>query len=309
MARRRLLLAWLSVAGASVMPVACGSAASRHARAVEQAEPRAAAAPACVSIDLPDEFLEGQEVLLVGDFHGTAEIPAFFAELACAALGGTRDLIVALELPAEEQGRVDSYLDSAGSEADRRALLEGAFWNQEYQDGRRSRAMAAMIERLRTVRKAGLALEPPRRVAVLLMDVSTVSSPGARDRSMADAILRALRASASTVEPVLLMAYAGNLHTRTAKGSPWDPGFESMGYHLAQTLPAGALRAVDVAHAGGTAWFCTTADPAECGEKPLKGRAEGSEWAIRLFDRPNDEGYSGTFFVGRVTASPPARER
>ena len=107
----------------------------------------------------------------------------------------------------------------------------------------------------------------------------------------------------------LVVALAGNLHTRTVKGAPWDPSYEPMGYHLVRALPPGSLRSLDVAHTGGAAWFCTGAEPATCGEKTLHGNAEGTLWAIRLLDAPDDKGYSGTYSVGRLTASPPAWKR
>ena len=260
-------------------------------------------APACEPIDLPDRLFEGARVVLLGDFHGTVEIPRFFSDVVCTALRRVPGLIVALEIPAEEQDRIDRYLASAGSEADRRALLEGAFWIDAYQDGRRSAAMATLLERLRVLRQEGRGLEPPRRLDVLLLDARDVASPLERDRAMAQAILRAVRESG---ESSLLLALAGNLHTRTVWGSPWDPNFVPMGHHLVKGLPEGSLRSFDVAHLGGTAWFCTGADPASCGEKPLKGNAEPTPVAVQIHPHVDEKGFSGTYFVGRLTASPPA---
>jgi hypothetical protein len=248
-------------------------------------------------------------VLLLGDFHGTEEIPAFAARVTCEVMRLGRNVIVALEIPREEKGLVDRYLGSAATDADRTALLQGEFWTDVYQDGRRSRAMAALIERLGALRRTGSRLKDPLHLEVLLLDARDAGSPGERDRRMADAVLAALGPSASSQEPALVVALAGNLHTRTVKGSPWDATYEPMGYHLARSLPAGAVRSLDVAHAAGAAWFCTGAEPATCGEKVLKGNAEGSPGAIRLFDKPDDRGYGGTYFVGRLTASRPAREQ
>src|SRR5439155_1009498 len=71
---------------------------------------------------------------------------AYF-DLACqaAALGPLR---VGLELPADEQARIDEFLASAAAAADGRALFEGPFWTRDFQDGRSSTAMAALLASL-----------------------------------------------------------------------------------------------------------------------------------------------------------------
>jgi hypothetical protein len=307
---RSVPLAWLPVAAASLLPACGGSPPHEEATTVAPADgAQLARSLACEPIELPERLFEGTKVLLLGDFHGTEEIPAFLSRLSCEVMRRGMNVIAALEIPREEKDRVDRYLDSTGTQADRRALLEGEFWTDVYQDGRRSRAMAALIERLRALRQAGLTLPNPRRLDVLLIDARDAVSPGERDRRMADAVLAVVGPSAAARQSSLLVTLAGNYHTRTVKGAPWDATYEPMGYHLARSLPASAVRSLDVAHAAGAAWFCTGAEPATCGEKVLKGNAEGSPGAIRLFDKPDDRGYGGTYFVGRLTASRPAREQ
>ena len=304
---RGLPLAWVSLASAWLLFAAGGPAPRQTPVAERGDEARAGRALPCEPIALEATLLDGAQVVLLGDFHGTAEIPAFFSDVACTALRRVPALIVALEIPADEQERVDRYLGSSGSGADRAALLEGGFWRDAYQDGRRSAAMAALIERLRTLRQEGPALPGPHRLEVLLLDSPAVSSAGERDRRMAAAILGALRPGAPGAAAPLVLALAGNLHTRTVQGSPWDASHVPMGCHLARSLPEGSVRSLDVAHLGGTAWFCTGADPASCGEKPLKGVGEVPHATIRLFPRPDERGFNGVYFVGRLSASPPAR--
>jgi hypothetical protein len=65
-------------------------------------------------------------ILVVGEMHGTAEAPVVIAELAARILD-TSGLTVGLEIPAQEQARLDAYLVSDGSVAAQGALLEGAF--------------------------------------------------------------------------------------------------------------------------------------------------------------------------------------
>ncbi|MGV6492816.1 hypothetical protein ACTUVK_003020 [Stenotrophomonas rhizophila] len=98
------------------------------------------------------EAMPIRPLVLVGELHGTVETPALVGELACAAAADATPVTVALEMDPTEQARIDAYLASAGTAADRSALLAGRFWTRTMQDGRSSVAMAALIERLRSLR-------------------------------------------------------------------------------------------------------------------------------------------------------------
>ena len=134
---------------------------------------------ACPSIAGLDRVLRGGTVLLLGEMHGTAESPQFASQVACAALAAGVTVTVALEIPVEEEGRVSAFLVSGGAESDRIMLLNSPFWNAEYQDGRRSRAMLDLLDGLRTSRTAA----PHARVA--LIDHQSFEDAQSRDRAMA----------------------------------------------------------------------------------------------------------------------------
>ncbi|MBA3821273.1 MAG: hypothetical protein H0X17_20485, partial [Deltaproteobacteria bacterium] len=186
--------------------------------------------------------------------HGTEESPRFVGDAACQAarLGRVQ---VGLEITGDEQPRFDRYLRSAGSAADREALVAGSFWSQA--DGRSSAAMVALIDRVRTLRVAGAAIE------LVAYDVLSTG----RDAAMADAVVKARDASA------IFIALSGNVHSRRNKGVPWDAALVPTVAHLvARGLPVTTF--LD-APAGGTiaARIATDDHEPTCGVHPNLERA------------------------------------
>src|SRR5262245_61858050 len=78
-----------------------------------------------------DDVVRPGRFTLLGEQHGTREIPAFVGDAVCqAAAGGPVRL--ALEISRSEQPRIDAYLNSSGGPSARAALLEGPFWHREF---------------------------------------------------------------------------------------------------------------------------------------------------------------------------------
>jgi len=121
-----------------------------------------------------DDAIPGSEALtaplvLVGEIHGSAEIPAAFGNLVCHALRRRprETVLVGLEIFSSAQSAIDAFLASDGGGPARAALLEHDFWRREYQDGRSSGAMLALLDALRGYGAGGgtlavRALDPPR---------------------------------------------------------------------------------------------------------------------------------------------------
>ena len=133
----------------------------------------------CRSIDGIRPLLAPGTTLLLGEIHGTAESPAFALEVACHAARSGLPVVVGIELRASEQERVDAFMDSEGTDGDRRALLAGSPWQAGYQDGRASHAMLELIDGLRQLRHDGL------DVRTALFDASGSRGGQQRDRDMA----------------------------------------------------------------------------------------------------------------------------
>ena len=64
--------------------------------------------------------------------------------------------------------------------------------------------------------------------------------------------------------------------------------------------------ALDVAHAGGTAWVCVAGDEG-CGSQRLRARGPAGK-GVTFNDTPQGTGHHGWYHVGSIAASIPAKE-
>lgn len=262
--------------------------------------PVALAAARCQSIAGFDQVLHARGVL-VGDLHGTAEAPAFVRAVVCNLLRARRPVLLALEYPSREQPFIDQFLHAHGNEA-KRALLASPFWSRPRQDGRSSRAMLDLLDWVRRQIDGGA----PVRVIAFdasspLTQAGTAQTFDARDAAMADVLRRQLATLAAGELPVI---FTGNVHARRTQGLPFinaPPGAEQaqpLGYRLKDQ----GLLHLNIAYRGGTAWTCYAPDV--CGAISL-GAPGPAVHAFAL--RPSaDPAYDAQYFVGRLTASPPA---
>lgn len=257
-----------------------------------------AASPGCHQVPGLGEVLADHDVVLIGEMHGTVESPGFASAAVCLGVQTGRRVTVALEVPDQEDSRFQRYLLSPGSSADRAALLAGAFWQSTYQDGRRSGAMLGMLETLRSLRSGGAALR-----VILIDSIQEPPATGpARDRAMA----KRLEAAMAAAPKDLFVVLTGNVHTRIGRGTPWDKDYEPMGFVLSQLAPGHRLAALDVQYTGGTAWFCLGDQAASCAVHEVRGGAPPATPPVTQLPHLSPEGYNGFYFVGRLTASPPA---
>lgn len=251
-----------------------------------------AMAEPCRPIDGLAPLLRPGRILLLGELHGTEESPAFALDVACHAVQAGLPVVVGLELLDVEQAPVDAFLDSNGTPDDRKALLSGRIWQRDYQDGRNSRAMADLIDGARRLRRDG------GDVRVSLFDASGAAGGQQRDRAMGANLVALARAAPEK----MLIVLAGNMHTRTTRGNARNADYEPMGYVLSKGTSPERVIALDVAHAGGSAWICAPG----CGATSLGGKHGESPWTIEVDDDTRPPGHQGWYRVGRITASPPA---
>lgn len=144
-----------------------------------------------------------RRLVLLGELHGTREVPQLVAALA-DAYGEEGPVLVAVEIDQAEQRAIDAFLRSDGGPRARAALTGRPYWTlpAPRNDGRRNEALVELFEHVRRMRSAG------RDIAVLAMDVPGTPDHHARDRGMA-AVLRA--AYAALPRGRLLVA-TGNVH-------------------------------------------------------------------------------------------------
>lgn len=223
--------------------------------------------------------------LLFGELHGTVEAPAFVAEVARQA-ADAGPVLVALEIHADEQSRIDAFLASSGDAEARAALLAGRFWHKEPHDGRDSIAMAALFDALQALRAAD------KDVRVLAFDCP-LRGKETRDAAMA----RCIDAGIDAAPDARILVLTGNYHARVAIGAPWDPAFEFTGHALRHRKPV----AIDLSAARGTAWICTP----DCGRFTLSDRGTNEAMWLRMDESRRADGYDGEVRFPAFEASPP----
>jgi hypothetical protein len=255
-----------------------------------------AASGDCMALrDIPPPVAESR-LLVFGEFHGSNEVPAFVGAYACGISATGRPLVVGLEIPSGEQRLIDQYMLSPGAQADRDQLLTGAFWHHHIKDGRSSQAMLGLLERLHALGKNG------GRVAVLAIDTDAADlDANGRDAAMAANIQAALRRPEAPGVIVLV----GNLHAQKTRGNSFDQNFASMTYQLSSERPM----ALNMHTTGGMAWACmgepggaVSCEPVSVHGSPNPAAAP-AKFLLNAAAQPR---YDGRFYIGAMTASPPA---
>jgi hypothetical protein len=228
-------------------------------------------------------------VVLLGELHGTQQVPHFIAQSACQAAIQGIPVTVGLEIPDVNQERLQSFVASEGKELDWSKLMESPFWRSPYPDGRNSDAVAYLIESLRKLRQQGLDIQ------VFAYDRPPLEGD-AREEAMANTVLEFAARSPKRA----LLVVSGNLHPRQVKGLPWNPDYRPMGLRIASVRDK--VYSLDIAYNTGTAWVCAVnaEQKLDCGVKPTKGQDNGERYFVHLFDG-RKQGYHGT-----VSASLPA---
>jgi hypothetical protein len=260
----------------------------------------ASAAPDCGTISGFDRYPAHARGLFVADMHGTVEAPAFVGALVCNFWQSGHAVALGLEYPSGEQHLLEDFLH-ARSDSPQLALLSTPFWTRPVQDGRTSRAM---LDLLRSVREQ---IRHGARVRVLAFDsaptpsLSGTSAFNARDAAMADRLRHELSNIGADEIPLIL---TGNVHARKTKGlqavnaPPGMENAEPLGYRLKDL---GFLH-MNIEYRGGSAWTCGSWS--SCGIRYL-GEA-GPVVSSFIVMASADPAYDLQYFVGRLTASPPA---
>ena len=232
-------------------------------------------------------------VLLVGEIHGTEEMPDFVAALLGDAVAMGAPVIIGVEMKTFEQAHLDEFMHDRSPSS----VPAGELWRDPFPDGRSSTAM------LRLLRSARDLARTTGHVRVVAID----ALPGTkRDLGMAGTVTREAKAHPDSVVLVL----AGNLHTHLTRGVDVDdfkdPDYEPMGYLL--TTRGLNVMGIRIGYEKGTFWGCTD-EGATCGPTPTDdGSPLPHGEAARLHPlRENDEdGYTYGALLGLIHASPPA---
>ena len=280
---------WACVVVCGVLPPA--AMASGQTRPAEtKIRPLVACGPAIAGAE---RVLKSDAMVLVGEIHGTNEIERAFGDLVCQAASAGTPVWVGLEITTGEQSAVAAFLASKGSGCDRRKLLAESFWNDS-KDGRSSQAMFELLDRLRKFKNARLQIH-------VVLFVPAAFDPYDYEAALAKAVLAVWDKHPHDQFLILV----GNAHSRAVNQSMQGKPLPSMAGNLRRANPA--LITLRATYAGGTAWNCQQESTGEvkCGPHPTGGTDAGNVHFIRLNKVPDADGYAGTFYVGKITASPP----
>lgn len=237
-----------------------------------------------------------ENVILMGEVHGTGEAPAAFGAAVCRALALGRSVSVGLELYGSEAEALRSYLASDGGQPATTVLLRSSFWTRKFQDGRSSYAILQLIERLRLL----VQKNPNLNVFVLEGDavLNSTTASYTRDEVMANKV-RAERARRSAA---LILTLSGNVHNRI-KIMPSSPAGSipplSMGLLLADLSP----HTVSLRSSEGTFWVCSP----RCGVHGDPGQEKSQVDHNQMYHRLAEQAsYTDEWILGPSTASSPA---
>ncbi|HEX5749326.1 MAG TPA: hypothetical protein VFZ09_24060 [Archangium sp.] len=234
-------------------------------------------------------------VVLLGELHGTQQVPHFLAQSACQVATQGIPVTVGLEIPAVYQERLETFVASAGTEQDWAKLMEIPFWRSPYPDGRNSEGVVYLIEALRKLRRQGLDVR-----------VFSFDHPALQGDAREEAMAATVQDVAGRSKKRALLVLSANLHPRQVKGLPGAPDYRPMGLRLAEQFPH--VYSLDIAYDSGTAWICamTRQQQLDCGVTRTKGEDNGDRYFVQLFGGKNRHGYHGFYYVGAVSASLPA---
>lgn len=237
-----------------------------------------------------DELLE-HRLVMIGEMHGTREVPAYFSELVCAVLESESSVAVGLELPVTMASSLDQYLNSSEKNA-QALLLDDPTWSPAVQDGRTSAAMLALIQDL-----AELKHQHDKRISVHLIDNPSDYLDGgmSKGQSLADNIQQ----MEDQTDADYLLTLTGNYHNRI--GVPAEQS-------AAMNLPDLNPYTVSVNWKSGEMWACTDQTPDGCGETKLPER-DVTITTTEIVPVDNKKTYwHARLDIPELSSSPPATE-
>lgn len=245
------------------------------------------------------------DVTLLGESHGTREIPAIAKDFVCQIAAAGRPVILGLEIPRDEQSRIDKFIASDGSRSDVAALLSGPFWTPDpadaLSDGRSSKAMFDLIDHARLARRKGAA------IAVLAIDPGSDDYPSfiftdspagaASDLGFGDRYMATMLETAHVWCPACkILMLVGETHA-TASTAKASPPYRTMLDWLRLDSPL-TVTTVAADLLEGAAWQCRGPR-----EKPICKEYSLSHSYLHAPEQHFDQ----VVTLQAVTASPPAK--
>lgn len=243
--------------------------------------------------------LEGKELLLIGEQHGTMEFPEYAGSIV-EALSQSRPVALGVEFPKDLQPVINQFL-ATGDES----LLHATHFFQDpnFHSGRGSIAMVALLKKMRAL-----------QIPVFCFDIAEGAPFSTRDTDMAANVLEFINAHPGTT----VVTYSGNVHARLINGFPGVPDHINMGAEILR-LAAGKWTLTNTANLNfvasqGSIWNCLrdsnsnlgfTCDKRNLGPD-LGAYSRATKWdRYYLKEQDLSEGYVHTVFIRNISASLP----
>lgn len=240
-------------------------------------------------------------LLIVGDEHGSNEIPDFVAQLVKAA-SANRPVRLGLEIEGFEQQRIQAYLASRGGASDRAALLHDAYWSAG--QGRTSKAIVRLIESVRAMRAQGRDVDIFTMLPSAYPGDAAVAKAGGMGPAYNEWLADSIRIQLKDAAPGhgIVIAFMGRAHAALTR--PATPSDATAADRLLAESPYLVELAVH-----GKAWNCSGTDG--CGPHAVAGTpampADGP--ILRKLDRSLGAIVRVQLLMPALTPSPPAREK
>ncbi|MFC3711007.1 hypothetical protein ACFOMD_00400 [Sphingoaurantiacus capsulatus] len=203
-----------------------------------------AAAAACPSLPgIGPVLTPATNYVLVGEYHGTVEMPAVAADVACAAAITGRPVIFGVEFTPDSQSALDAFMASDGGTAARSSLLAAPAWREPG-----GRTTAAILDMLESVRRLGKA----RTVKLIAFDTAPTPTGTSPEREAAMAV--ALSAARAKQPDAIVVALTGAGHADKEGFTSAKPPFLA----AAGRLPAAETVSLSFMRPGGQFWGCAS---------------------------------------------------
>ena len=237
------------------------------------------------------------KILFVGEWHGTNEVPALVAETVCALLNAGKTVNVAFEYSLSWAEMLRGHVLEQGS---RRAAFSAQLaveWNRRrtsVPDGLTSFAMWRQLDRLHE-----LSGQFPGKLKISTFDSREWRCERKPDLCMADMLIVAVeRANAD-----ITVSETGELHARQRRDTvSFSKDHQPMAYGVRLARPNWPLMSLKASSITGNYWGCTYA---LCGPMNHRSKLLLEAPQIRTSIELDEEGFQGTFYVGKFTVSPP----
>ncbi len=221
------------------------------------------------------------QVIIVGEIHGTKEMPEFAAKLVCHYAKKKIPVLLGLELPTEYQAYLNAYHFSNGAVQDNEKLIGADFWKRP--TGQASTAVFDLIEHARKLAKGGHAVFP--------FFYQASNNPlnfgnNKEDHSINNdlAMATSIYTRAINYKQHKIIILAGNKHARKADE------IYSMASFLEKFTP---VFSINFTYPGGKVWGCT-GKPMFCGISALNPSTAEQQ-----------TGFDGIVTLGELHPAPP----